>query len=302
MIQPYEIMAFAAAVVVSFAMMLTKRAYAEGAKQNHILIGTTVYQPFIYLFLFLLSGETTVSWGQSHWTLVYSALLSIGMVIGFTSIKMGDASIISPIMGSKVVFVAIGTYIFSIGVMSQEVIIGVVLCVVSIILLGIEFKKTDIEKQDKYGKDILLPIMLALIAITFLGFSDLVIQEKAPAMNKLVFLLVGSTTTAAIFLIKGFATGVRINTAPKSAKKWIWLSGATNGGAGLILGLAIAYYGHATEFNIIMGSRGVLSVIAVALFANALKLKEGQKSTATLIMRLIGSVCILIATVLVLGE
>lgn len=302
MIQIYEIMAFAAAIVVSFAMMFTKRAYAEGAKQNHILIGTTVFQPFMYVLIFLLSGETAVNWNQIHWVLIYSALLSIGMLIGFAAIKMGDASIISPIMGSKVVFVAIGTYIFSIGIISKEVIIGVVLCVVSIVLLSIEFKKTDIEKQDKYGKDIILPISLAIIAITFLGFSDIVTQEKAPAMNKLAFLLVGSTIIAAIFLIRGFVTGVRINTAPKAVKKWIWLSGATNGGTGLILGLAIAHYGHATEFNIIMGSRGVISVIAVALFANALKLKEGQKSTTTLIMRLIGSVCILIATALVLGE
>lgn len=302
MIQIYEIMAFAAAIVVSFAIIFTKRAYADGAKQNHILISTTVFQPFIYTLLFLLNGEATINWDQLHWTLIYSALISIGMLIGFTAIKMGDASIISPIMGSKVVFVAIGTYIFSIGIMSKEVIIGVILCVVSILLLGIEFKKTDTEKQDKYGKDIILPIILALIAIIFLGLSDIVIQEKAPAMNQLVFLVVGSTITAIVFLIRGFITKVRINTAAKSVKKWIWLAGLANGGAGLILGLSIAYYGHATEFNIIMGSRGVISVIAIALFANALKLKEAQKSTLTLIMRFLGSVCILIATALVLGE
>lgn len=302
MIQAYEIMAFVAAITVSFAMLFTKKAYAEGARQNHVLIATTVFQPFIYILLIILNGEPVVNWNQIHWVLIYSALLAIGMLIGFKSISMGDASIISPIMGSKVVFVAIGTYIFSVGNISKEVIIGVVLCVVSIILLGIEFKKTDIEKQDKYGKDILLPILLALIAITFLGFSDIVIQEKAPEFNKLVFMLVGSTIVALFFLLKGYITGARIKTAPKPVRKWIWLSGISNGGTGLLLALAIAYYGHATEFNIIMGSRGVVSVISVALFAKTLKLREGKKSKTTLVMRLIGSVCILIATVLVLGE
>lgn len=302
MIQAYEIMAFVAAVTVSFAMIFTKRAYAEGAKQNHILVATTVFQPFIYIILIMLSRELEVNWGQFHWILIYSALLAIGMLIGFKAISMGDASIISPIMGSKVVFVAIGTYIFSIGSISNEVIIGVVLCVVSIIFLGIEFKKTDIEKQDKYGKDILLPIILALIAITFLGFSDIVIQEKAPEFNKLIFMLIGSITVAMFFLVKGYLSGVRIKTTPKSVKRWIWLSGIFNGGTGLLLALAIAYYGHATEFNIIMGSRGVISVLAVALFAKSLKLREGKKSKLTLIMRLIGAVCILIATALILGE
>jgi drug/metabolite transporter (DMT)-like permease len=302
MIQVYEIMAFVAAITVSFAMMFTKRAYAEGAKQNHILVATTVFQPFIYITLIVLNGEPVVNWGQIHWTLIYSVLLAIGMLVGFKSINMGDASIISPIMGSKVVFVAIGTYIFSIGSISNEVIISVVLCVISIIFLGIEFKKTDIEKQDKYGKDIIIPILLALIAITFLGISDIVIQEKAPEMNKLMFMLVGSTVVAAFFLIKGYITDTRIKTVSKSVKKWIWLSGISNGGTGILLAVAIAYYGHATEFNIIMGSRGVISVIAVALFANALKLRESKKSKITLFFRLLGSVCILVATALVLGE
>ena len=49
-------------------------------------------------------------------------------------------------------------------------------------------------------------------------------------------------------------------------------------------------------------SRGIISVIAVVLFAKSLKLREGKKSKTTLIMRLIGAVCVLIATALILGE
>jgi|GEM_PF-2645518 len=301
MIQLYELMAFVAAITVSFAMMFTKRAYAEGAEQNHILISTTIFLPFVYLLLFFISGEYEIVWSQSYWALVYSALLTLGMLIGFRSIKMGDATIISPIMGSKVVFVAIGTSVFSIGIMSKEVIIGVVLSVVSIIFLGIEVKKTDAEKQDKYGKDIIFPIFLALMAITFLGFSDIVVQEKAREINSLMFMVLGSTVSAVFFLVRGFISGVRIHSAPEKIKKWIWLSGIFNGTTGLLLGLAIAFFGHATEFNIIMGSRGLVTVILVVIFAKTLKLREGQKSTATFIFRFIGSVCILAATALVLG-
>lgn len=113
MIQVYEIMAFVAAVTVSFAMMFTKRAYTEGGKQNHILVATTVFQPFIYIIMIALSGDLVVNWGQFHWLLIYSALLVIGMLFGFKSISMGDASIISPIMGSRGVISVIAVAIFA---------------------------------------------------------------------------------------------------------------------------------------------------------------------------------------------
>jgi hypothetical protein len=65
------------------------------------------------------------------------------------------------------------------------------------------------------------------------------------------------------------------------------------------LATAIGVYGDATGVNVVYGSRGLWSVILVALVAKHLGVAEGTRDPMTLIVRLAGSVLILAAVIVV---
>jgi len=65
------------------------------------------------------------------------------------------------------------------------------------------------------------------------------------------------------------------------------------------LAAAIGIYGDATGVNVVYGSRGLWSVLLVAIVARHLGVAEGTRDPRILFLRLAGSVLILAAVIVV---
>ena len=84
------------------------------------------------------------------------------------------------------------------------------------------------------------------------------------------------------------------------ARRWMTVGVVLLGLQAVGLGTAIGLFGDATGANVIYGSRGLWSLLLLALLARHLGMTDSLFDRRTLILRVLGSILILVAVALVL--
>ena len=142
----------------------------------------------------------------------------------------------------------------------------------------------------------------ALFAALSFAATDILVQAGAPKLGFTLFMPVMFGTVALLsfpLILPHIPRGHRAKATPGA---WAW------GTAGIILlavqatGMngGIGLFGNATGANIVYTSRGLWSLLLLALLARRLGVGESTLSRGTFALRLLGSVLILAAVVLVM--
>ena len=193
----------------------------------------------------------------------------------------------TPIMGSKPVFVAIFVATFSLtpNSLTPSIWIAVALATLSITLIGWPSTKADFSQPG---------ILLAVAGAAGFGLLDSLVpfftHQSDPFF--LLFVVFGSVGLFSILLIP-WTEGPFISYRSPS-DLWMWLSAIPMGGQAICMSMAIGFYQIPTQANIFYAGRGFWSIILVALLGGWLGLQEGKSSPTLLFRRMVGALLLLI--------
>jgi len=226
------------------------------------------------------------------WQPLLVALLFLsGQIFSFLSLHYGDVSVGTPVMGLKIVLVALGSALLLPDPVPLKWWIAAFLSTIAIVLLS----RGESRPRHAVGRTVLAA---ALAAASFALF-DVLVQKWSPAwgVGRFLPLTCGAMAVLSFGFIPFFSAPLR--AIPRPA--WRWLVGGS-----LLLALqssmfvyAIGAFGDATAMNIVYSVRGLWSVVAVWLVGHWFANEEQKLAPAILRGRLVGAVLILAAIALV---
>lgn len=229
-----------------------------------------------------------------YWQPAVLALLFFGgQAFIFLALKRGDVTIATPVMGTKVIMVALFTSVFRAGDVPLQWWVGAGLSAAAVLLLHVGEGR---GARREAGATVLLA---SLSAMSF-ALSDALLQKWVPvwgfsAFAPAMFLLVGLYSFA---LVPFFNAPLRA----MSGQAWRWVGAGSVlmalNNAGIVL--AIGLWGAATAVNIVYSARGLVSVVLVWAVGHWFQNQEQHLAPRVLRARLAGAALMLAAIVLVL--
>lgn len=216
-----------------------------------------------------------------------------GQTLIFLALSRGDVSVTTPVMGSKVLLVALFSSLLRVGDVPLKWWIGAGLSAAAVALL---------HAGEKHGphRQVGATVLLATLSSASFGLGDVLMQKWVPTWGTAsffppMFLLVGLYSFA---FVPFFSAPLRsLNGA---AWRWVVAGGmliaVNNAGIVLVLGI----WGGATAVNIVYSARGLVSVVLVWAIGHWFTSDEQQLDPRVLRRRLAGAALMLAAIALVL--
>ena len=283
---PAFILALSAGFLYACSALLCKRGLELGSGTLRSLVYSNLVMSACFL-PYPFFSRNSLSLEFVFYGSLLGLLFFLSQMLCFLSLKRGDASLMTPIMGSKPVFVAI--FVAALGLtpnnLTPSIWIAVALATISIALIGWPSKRADFS---------LVGIFLAVTGASGFGLLDSLVpfftHQSDPFF--LLFIVFGSVGLFSILLIP-WTEGSFI-TYRSESDFWMWLSALPMGGQAICMSMAIGFYQIPTQANIFYAGRGFWSVILVALFGGLLGLREGKSSRTLLFRRMTGALLLLI--------
>jgi drug/metabolite transporter (DMT)-like permease len=219
-----------------------------------------------------------------------------GQLLGFLAIQRGDVSVATPVMGVKVVLVAVFVLLLLGERAPAPLWIAAVLSSLGIAFLG----RTG--SGPAAGRVAPALVFGGLTAAAFALF-DVLVQKWAPGWGgagrflPVMMGFVSLYTLVLVALLRG-----AVGTAPPGARRPLLLGGLLMAVQAVLLIGSLATFSKATSINIVYSARGLWSVLAVWGVGHWFGNTEHQSGPAVFRARLVGAVLLLAAIALVLTK
>ncbi len=294
MISPITVIVpFTCALMYVIGALAVKRASAFGVGVWRTTFLTNVMLAVLFVPIWLRYGGEVRPLMDYWQPAVTAACFLGGQILTFLALSRGDVSVTTPVMGTKVVMVALFSSLLKVGDVPLQWWIGALLSTTGILLLHLG----DGAKHRHVGRTVLL----AFASASLFSLGDVLLQKWVPAWGAgnyfpPMFLLVGVMSC-------GFVPFFHEPLTAMSAAAWRWagpgaLLLAVNNAA-FVLALVLA--GGATLANIIYSVRGLFSVVAVWCIGHWFANDEKHLAPGVFRLRLLGAGLMLAAVVLVLS-
>ena len=279
------------ALVFTFSALLLKRASALGVGLWRTAFVCNGLSAALFSALLAFGGppvRVDLLWQP----LSLALCLFAGMLAQFLALEKGDVSVAVPVLGLKVVAVALVTPLLTNDRTDARLWAAVLLSATGIAVLN---RKQDGRRPHNVG----ITLLSAGFAAASFGLFDVLVQRWGPAWGagRLLPIVYGMNGVLSLLLIPKFRAP--LSTLPRSAWKWLLPAGATLGVQSILFVGAVAVYGKATMANVIYSARGLLSVVAVWLVGHWFSNAEQGLGRRTLAWRLLGAALMLSAIILV---
>lgn len=247
-----------------------------------------------FLPYWLLAGRPVVSWTLYWQPAVTAALFLAGQATIFLALKHGDVTVTTPVMGSKVIMVALFTTVLRAGEMPLRWWVGAALSAMAVLLL-------HFGRGAGGHRRLGLTVALAWMSASSYGLSDVLIQKWTPAWSFAAFgpAMFGWVGLYSLALIPAFSAPLRA----MDGRAWRWVGAGSAimamNNAGIVL--TIGLWGSATAVNIVYSARGLISVLVVWAIGHWFSSRERHLEPGVLRLRLAGGTLMLAAIVLVLA-
>lgn len=294
-------------IVYIFAALLLKRASDLGAdvwRATRIINYTSV---LVVAPLWLLGGTIPPStlWWQPP---VAGLLFFAGQVFSLLALSTGDISVVTPVLGLKILLVALLTAVLIGDPIGARLWTAAALSSTAIALLNVNPGVNPGHSRARVGNTILLA---ALGAAAYACF-DVLVQKWSPIWGTGRFLPFAMACGGLYSLplrrrsadLPAFAvaTAGRKLDERTPAPYTPWLAGGAVCFAvqGLMFMSSISIYRQATSANVLYSSRGLWSVLAVWGVGHWFSNREQHLGARVLVWRLIGAILLMAAIVMVL--
>jgi len=283
----------AAALLYAAAALCLKIALGRGVTTWSVLFFSNMVLGLFFLPL-LFCGTTGWNAAAAPWALLAGFLFFLGQIGTFRSLQSGDVSIATPALAAKVVFVALLSLLIPGSRPDPDLWLAVMLTMAGMILL---------HRGPRHAASRPLPTLAwALFAAFSFAATDIVVQVFAPQAGFTLFMPVMFGSVAFLALPLLWPHVLRAPRRPRDPGAGRWMTGGVVllGLQAVGMGTAIGLFGDATGANVVYGSRGLWSLLFLALFAQALGIKDSVFDRRTLALRVVGSILILVAVALVM--
>lgn len=289
----YLLIPLACAFVYVLGALSFKRAaeVGVGVWRTTFIANWTVC--LVFLPFWFVAGCPVVAPGM-YWQPAVTALLFMsGQSFTFLALKRGDVTVTTPVMGSKVIMVALFTSLLRAGEVPLSWWIGAGLSAAAVMLM-------HLGRRGVGRREVRQTVVLASLSAASFGLSDVLIQKWVPAWGVEAF-----APAMFIFLVVYSFALIPFFSAPLRAMgglswRWVGLGSvfmALNN-AGMVV--AIGHWGGATAVNIVYSVRGLVSVGLVWAVGHWFHSQEQHLDARVLRFRLIGAGLMLVAIVLVM--
>ena len=290
---PYLLLPLASAVVYAAAALCLKIAMGRGTTTWAVLFYSNLLLGVLFLPL-LFAGSSGWNMHAAPLALLSGFLFFLGQVGTFRSLQSGDVSIATPALAAKVVFVALLSMLVPGSRPDPDLWLAVILTLAGMILLHRGPKQNTSRP--------LVHLAWALSAALSFAAADIVVQIGAPAAGFTLFMPVMFATVMALslpLLRPHILRPSRRETHP-GAGRWLAIGVVLLGLQATGMASAIGLFGDATAANVVYGSRGLWSLLLLALFAKTLRIHDAIFDRSTLASRSIGCILIIVAVALVM--
>lgn len=280
-----------AAICYAAGAMVVKRSAELGVGAWRTAFVANMVATLLYL-PFLAFGGT---WRPELWwqPLLVALAYVGGQVLTFLSFEYGDVSVATPVLGVKILLVAVLVAAWGGEALRWQLWAAALLATLGIVLLN---RRGAVRPHHHVG----LTIVTAGGAAACYAVLDVMVQQWSPLWGIGRFLPLVVMIAAVLSL--GFIPRFR---APLSAIPWTtwrWLLGGT-----VIIGIQstifvslVAAKGHAASINVVYSSRGLWSVVLVWWLGHWVQSREQHLERGVLIARLAGAMLMIVAIALVL--
>lgn len=279
-----------AAIIYALASILLKRAIGSGDGVTRVFFLTHIvmaacFIPFIFLF-------PPRDWGYLWVPITVGTISFAGALSNFVALRLGDVSVINPVLGTKVVFVAAASVILLPGAIPLAWWLAAGLTVAALWLL-------NFSRRGSRPAHLSATIGLSLVSAACFGIGDVIIQRWAADFGRESFVGFSLATNGLLsvcvvpFFRKPLGElGIQRITIAVIAALLIAVQLAA-------VFYAISTYGDATAMNVLYASRGIWSIVLVWSLGSWLGSLDTAVDRATLLRRLGGAILLLAAIFLV---
>jgi len=222
---------------------------------------------------------------------VVAVVFFMAQTFTFLALTKGDVSVAVPILGTKVLLVALFSSVVLAGKVPVTWWIAAGLSTAGIFFLS----RGDVSVR----RNAFATAAFAAGAATFFSMNDVLVQKWVPAWGVGRFLPVMFACLALLSFLYMPMFQASLRQIPKGGRGWVaagaWLLGIQ--ATGILF--SIGRFGDATAVNIVYSSRGMWSVILVWLIGHWFLNAEQDLGRSVLAQRLIGSAFMVLAIVLV---
>jgi drug/metabolite transporter (DMT)-like permease len=278
------------AIVYVVAALLLKRASDLGADvwRSTRIINYT--QALMAVPFWLLGGTIP---GLSLWwqPVVAGALFFAGQVFTLLALTTGDVSVATPVLGLKIVLVALLSVVLVGDPVGVRLWTAAALSSVAITLLNL----SPGHSHRRVARTI---VLAALGAAAYASF-DVLVQKFSPVWGTGRFLPLAMAFGAAYSL--ALPTGrAEIDRESRPYSRWLAAGATCFAIQGLMFMSAVSIYRQVTSANVLYSSRGLWSVVGVWAVGHWFTNREQHLGARVLAWRLIGAILLLAAIVMAL--
>ena len=274
----------------AFAALMLKRATEGGTGPWRVSFLTNWVQAAIFSLLWLIPTEHPATPVHVAHAVISGTVFFVGQVFTFLALSRGDVSVATPVLGSKVIFVALFTVLLGAAVVTPAVWAAVALTAVATALLGASAR----VKRDALFRSLLY----GFSAAAAFAFTDVLQQRWVKAWGFTHYAATMFLTVAVLSfgLVPFFRESLR--ALPAAAWRWGLAGGALLAVQALGIAWSIVNLG-ATTTNVLYNSRGIWSVVLVWSVGHWFGNAERTQGRAVMLRRLAGSALLLAAIALI---
>lgn len=284
---PAYLLPLTSAILYTFATVFTKRAILDGAGLLRTFYITNLLAALVQFIPIAFVDAPMPDMELLKIPIFCGFLYFIGQLALFVSMRIGDVTVQIPMLGIKVVFVAL-FLVWITGVELQtKIMVASFITTVAVFIMGMS--------SVKFSKKMLYTIVLVLIANAAFAFSDCLIQINMSKVGTLwfMFFMYNTTMLFSFFVIPFFRAPLR--AIPKAAWKWTLAGAAIMSLQAFILVLAMGWFKIAAAANIIYATRGVWSIVIIWFAGKFIGNDERSIGANMMLKRLAGASLMLIA-------
>ncbi len=291
MSQPwYLLLPLVAAIGYAISSLLLKKALNEGAHPMACFHINNWTSSLMFLPLALFETQN-VAWQLSLIPVGLGVLFFTGGWFTFVAMQRGDVSLVTPVLGSKVVFVALSASLLIAGSMKPLMWVAAIITTAGIFLMS----ATDFKTPK--GARLAGPVVMALISAAFFALADVLLQRWAPAFGAKTFLAIMSATTGALSLFAMTLLPKRPPMPWNRATQWSLGGSALIAAQSMLMGISLAFFNDAIGVNVIYATRGMWSLAVVALLGPLLGNRERHESGRAYGIRIVAAMLLMAGVV-----
>jgi drug/metabolite transporter (DMT)-like permease len=217
-------------------------------------------------------------------------LFVVGQALTMVALSRGDVSVATPVVGTKVVFVALFVTLIAGDRLIADYWVSAVMSALGIVLLNAGGSRGG-------HRNLALTIVASLAAASCYAMLDVLVRKWSPAWGvgrllPAVMLAAAVMSLALLPLFEG-----KLREVPRAAWGPLLLGCLLLGSQALLLTRTLGLYPDTTRINVVYNSRGLWSVVAVWLVGHWWGNTERHAGRAVLMWRLAGAVLLLGAIV-----